>query len=418
MLSGVSSECPGLNLPKAILSIQGIDNLAGASGQHLMRVCIADSHVSWGGMGQFTTNLAKTLKGHSCEVVGLVTHEEDERTDEYKAIVDDYHYVGGLSKLRKYFGIGRIINRIQPDILLINHVGTVHFLLPLLRRQGVVSVIHSDQEDFYRIASIGTRYIDAWVAPSPRVQEGFNTYTKKRFANRVFVIPHGVDMDIEVPARVVPAQTRLKLVFIGALYRHKGVDLIPAIIRCLEARSVDVELTILGDGELRDWIQKELMEECADGIVRVKGVVSSLEVREELANADVLLLPTRIEAFGLAIAEAMAQGIVPVVSRLNGITDTIVDDQRTGFLVEPDDITGFVDAVELLYRNGHRMAEMGKAASAWARENLSLSLMGERYLSLFHSLAGSTAPREDTSENCVSMRHLRPSESSKRMSQK
>lgn len=351
-----------------------------------MKVLIANSHIPWGGLGRFTINLARTLKDQACEVVGLVTHERSEQANEYQAILDDYHFVGGSSKLQKYFETARIINRVAPDVLLINHVGTVHFLLPFVRPKSVVSVIHSDQEDFYRIGSTFAGYVNAWVAPTPRVQHGFNAYTRGKFADRVFVIPHGVDTNVGDVQRIASTNGRLRVIFVGALYRHKGVDLLPAIVRQLRTRGVDTELTVLGDGELREWLQNELQQETACGTARIRGVVSPNEVRNELANADVLLFPTRVEAFGLVIAEAMAQGVVPVVSHLSGITDTIVEHQRTGYLVERDDVEGFCDSIELLHKDECRLCEMRKATRESAQRRYSLDVMGLAYRSLFKRL--------------------------------
>ena len=352
-----------------------------------MKILIANTRVSWGGMGQYTINLAKSLKNQGCEIVGLVTHDAGERGEEYISVLDDYHHIAEVSKLRRYYEVARIINSVRPDILIVNYLGTVHYLLPFLRHCRVVSVIHSDQQDFYRIASIFASRVDAWVAPTPRVKEAFNAYTKGRCGRRITVIPHGVDTSTNRVQGIHCPNGRLKVIFIGALFRHKGVDLLPTIVRRLRANGIDMELVVLGDGELRGWLESELTQETVKGTVRIRGVVNSDEVRKELSKADVLLFPTRLEAFGLVIVEAMVQGVAPIVSHLPGITDMIVEHERTGYLVKLDDVDGFSKTIELLHKDRSKLRQIQQDARSSAQQKFSLDLMAQRYLDLFRSVS-------------------------------
>jgi glycosyltransferase involved in cell wall biosynthesis len=349
-----------------------------------MRVCIANSEIGWGGLGRFTMSLAQVLKQQGFEVHGVLTHGRGERGEEYAALLDSCHCMSGSSTVRRYLSTARTIHKMRPDILLINYLGTVHYLLPWIRHSRVISVIHSDQEDFYRIASIYADRVHAWVAPSTRVKEGFCRRTHGEYDDRVFVIAHGVDVHPEI--RTTSPHGALRLAFIGALYHHKGVDLLPAILRTLQKRRIPVRLSVLGGGELSDWLRGELCEEIRNGVVRIPGVVEHSEVQQELAHSDILLFPTRVEAFGLVIAEAMAKGVVPVVSHLPGITDTIVEHGKTGFLVDKDNVNGFVDQVEWLHDHRAILMHMREAAVTAAQERFSLDVMGLAYVRLIHSL--------------------------------
>jgi len=76
-------------------------------------------------------------------------------------------------------------------------------------------------------------------------------------------------------------------------------------------------------------------------------------------NADLVILPSRRESFGLVLAEAMAAGRPVVASRVGAIPEVVVDGS-TGLLIPPDDTTACADAIVSLLGNTDRMREMGR----------------------------------------------------------
>jgi glycosyltransferase involved in cell wall biosynthesis len=142
-------------------------------------------------------------------------------------------------------------------------------------------------------------------------------------------------------------------------------------------------MTLIGEGPLRGYLE---------GQFRVQGVIDQCEflgsvprhnVARRLRESGVFLLPTRIEGFGLTIVEAMLSGTVPVVSKLRGITDDIIDDNVTGMLIEPDDVKGFAKAIVHLLKNPKILRSMSDAARAVATERYSVGRMLDDYESLF-----------------------------------
>ncbi|MGA2826516.1 MAG: glycosyltransferase, partial [Streptosporangiaceae bacterium] len=65
-------------------------------------------------------------------------------------------------------------------------------------------------------------------------------------------------------------------------------------------------------------------------------------------DADVLITPSRTEAFGMVLIEAMASGLPVVASRVDGIPE-VVTDCETGFLTEPGDVAGFARKISKLF---------------------------------------------------------------------
>jgi glycosyltransferase involved in cell wall biosynthesis len=161
-------------------------------------------------------------------------------------------------------------------------------------------------------------------------------------ADDIYYIPFG----IPVPPRVRSAAAGpLRLIFAGRLDRQKGVLELPAIDASLRDRRVDVTWTIVGDGPDGNRMRAEWPESSR---VRYRGVLTNDETVACLACHDVFVLPTRSEGLPVALLEAMASGLVAVVSNIPGGVPDVVTAGVTGFLPEIGDIEGFADAIARL----------------------------------------------------------------------
>lgn len=350
-----------------------------------VNVLIVNSHIPFGGLGQYTITLAKNLKEKGYDVYGLVTHADSERYDEFVSSTKATKYTGRMNKVIKYFSIVNHIWNLKPDIILLNYNATVQFLLPILPKSKVVSVIHSDQSDFYRIAKINYRYVDMWITPTPRLKEQFIAYhSAVDVSDRVKVISHGVRPSVNPKKK--KNESTFNIVFIGMLYEHKGIDLLPEIFSQFYKTCPDSYFTIIGGGEKENELKDQFQQLGLTDVVTMIGIISSLEARKYLGKMDVMVFPTRVEAFGLVIAEAMMEGVVPIVTLLPGVTDAIIEDKETGCLIAKDDIEGFVNSLKDLYDDRQKLLEMGINTRDNALMQFTDEHMIEEYISLFSTL--------------------------------
>lgn len=161
------------------------------------------------------------------------------------------------------------------------------------------------------------------------------------------------------------------LLFVGRIQPLKGLDVAIAALAQLERD--DAELVVVGGpsglsgpGEL----------------ARVRALAEDLGVRDRVQfvlpqphhllstwyrAADVVLVPSRSESFGLVALEAAACGAPVVASDVGGLR-TIVDDGRTGFLVEPRDPSAFAIAVDELLADPALAASLGAAGAERSRD--------------------------------------------------
>ena len=90
------------------------------------------------------------------------------------------------------------------------------------------------------------------------------------------------------------------------------------------------------------------------------------EIREKLALADIMLMPSELESFGLAALEAMACEVVPIATRVGGVPE-VIEHGKSGFLADVGDVATMARyAVELL-SDKNLLQEMAKASRAVAQ---------------------------------------------------
>ena len=102
--------------------------------------------------------------------------------------------------------------------------------------------------------------------------------------------------------------------------------------------------------------------------------------------ADVFALPTAREGLPNVLLEAMASGVPPVITRLEGVTDWIVTPGVTGELVPSVDSKAFADAIGRLLSSRDRREAMGAAARAHVAANFSLAATAQQTFEVYQEL--------------------------------
>ena len=198
------------------------------------------------------------------------------------------------------------------------------------------------------------------------ISEYLRDVTQREFEIRrpVEVIPNFVNCDVFNPAngkcRREEFAPRGEKILVH-LSNFRPVKRVPDVIEIfgLVRREIPAKLLMIGDGPDRtvaEWMVRE-KKLSADVIFLGK----QNQVQDLLNCADVLLLPSDIESFGLAALEAMASGVPAICSRVGGVPEVLRDGVE-GFLVEARDVkTMAARALEIL-TNPERQAEMSRAA--------------------------------------------------------
>ena len=229
-------------------------------------------------------------------------------------------------------------------------------------------------------------------------------YTKGLATNlvsedRILILPVSLDTLKFKKDENLKKSNDFKILFCGRLIKLKGPDIALMILNDLvnNKKCQNIKLTIIGEGDFRqDLIEIIQLYELKD-YVELLGEMTQEEVLEQMSLCDVFVLPGihepithRAETQGLVIQEAQSMGLPVVVSDAGGMKYGLVDGE-TGFVVRENDIKGFSDKIEYLYRNSTIREEMGIRARKFAVENYDIKILGEKLEKIFYNQLNSSS---------------------------
>jgi len=176
----------------------------------------------------------------------------------------------------------------------------------------------------------------------------------------------------------------LQVLTVARLVQRKGLDGLLRAIALL--RNVSLQLTIQGSGRAEAFLQQLAVSlGIADRVI-----FSGFRAREFLPPvyqaADVFVMPSRSESFGLAVLEAMACGLPVIVSRVGGMVD-FVEDGVNGLVVPPDDPGRLAEAIRRLAHDPALRARMGRRNAEQTRSQYTWEGVVEAYVTVYDRLA-------------------------------
>ncbi len=210
-------------------------------------------------------------------------------------------------------------------------------------------------------------------------------------SDRIFHAWNTVDLEgVAAAARAAAAQrpaltpkyrlAERNLLYVGTLLERKGVPELVAATMEAESHGTDWALHLAGAGPLRPQLEQQVSAAGLEARVRFHGHLPPEGVFELLGVADGFFLPTKQEAWGLVINEAMACGVPVVVSPWAGATRDLVTDGETGYVVEPSDHRRLVEIMSKLAAGDPGCAEVGRAGYVAVRSKASLDKSAEGFV--------------------------------------
>jgi glycosyltransferase involved in cell wall biosynthesis len=224
--------------------------------------------------------------------------------------------------------------------------------------RAVIYMLHGDNDYYYDLAVRHDPVVHAFIAYSRRMYDSLLERLPHR-ADTIFHLPYGV----AIPGHLRrPSAGPLRAVFAGRFEQHqKGIFDLPEIDRALQARGVYVAWTIAGGGPDGEELKRRW---AFNPHVQWKGCLTAADLPRVYVEQDLFVLPTRFEGFPVALLEAMAVGVVPIVSRIESGVPEVVTDDRTGVMPPVGDIAAFADAIDRLNTDRARLEAMSASARA------------------------------------------------------
>jgi phosphatidyl-myo-inositol dimannoside synthase len=266
-------------------------------------------------------------------------------------------------------------------VVVVLHTHLAPVTLPLIARGARLLVFLHGTEAWRRLTSLERAAFDRaalLIAPSQFTAAQFQSFNPD-VAIPIAVCPPGVD----VPASPSGRRSSLSALIVGRMAseeRYKGHDVLLDLWPRVLARVPGALLTIAGEGDDRDRLERRAHDEGLAPHVRFTGRVTDGELRDLYATCRVFVLPSRREGFGIVLLEAMRAG-KPCIAAA-GAPSEIVQHGITGLIVDPDKPHEMEDALVSLLADEDRAASLGLAGFHRVRREFTAGRFADGFRSL------------------------------------
>lgn len=218
---------------------------------------------------------------------------------------------------------------------------------------------------------------DQLVAVSEALRKSVEVLAQPK--REIRVIYMGCDIGVFRPDEAARKRTREFLgispkekiiLFVGRLVRAKGVFELVEAFSQLRSRLPKTHLVLLGDDRDRLRLENQVRQKGLNDVVHFIGVRPHSEMPSWLNAADLFVLPSHNEGLPNVVVEAMACGIPVVATNVGGIPE-VIEDKRSGLLIEKGDIHSLASAIEDLLRRDEKRKEMGTYGRSVIERNFS-----------------------------------------------
>lgn len=266
--------------------------------------------------------------------------------------------ISSVSKLRK------IINTEKPDIVHLHGIraGWLGYLSLLGLNNKIIYTEHLYTKDYHlknsireKIQLAGLKKIanraDLIITPSNAVKGFLEKITK----NKIIMIPNGL-ADFYKKSRIKTGNT---LGFVGSLNHQKGLENLIEAMGIVAKSYPRVLLEVIGSGPLERNLKLKIKREKLTNNIKLIGSVA--DIGPYLAKWKFLVVPSISESFGQVVLEA-AMFSKPVIATLVGGLPEVIKDNKTGILVEKNNIGDLSKAITRLINNSKLASKLGLSA--------------------------------------------------------
>ena len=351
-----------------------------------MKILCITNHLNTGGITSYALTLYGGLKKRGHDV--YIASSGGEVLPKFAAAGITYIHIPiktkkeiSLKIIFSAFKLSGIIKKNKIDIIH-SHSRTTQVLGCLLERLTGARHIFTCHGFFKR--RLLRRVFPCWpkrvIAISQQVKEHFIDDFKLD-EGRIAVIHNGIDVDrfrSQNPEAGIQVRASLGIgdgPLVGIIARLSDVKghkyLVEAMLKVLE-RYPAANLLIVGEGKTQKALTAQVL---SLGISKNVFFVPEIpDTAAALSAMDIFVMPSLQEGLGLALMEAMAQGLAVIGSNIGGIK-TLIQDGRRGLLAEPADSSSIAKAILTLLNDPAKMSELGKEAQNFIQNNFSQEKM-------------------------------------------
>jgi glycosyltransferase involved in cell wall biosynthesis len=335
--------------------------------------------------------LLPALRERGFDIRVVVLHEGEPGAEEFASRLDgagvpvDRLRISGPGGPRTLARLTRIVRRQRPDIL---HTHLVHadFHGLVAGRLARVPVLVSTKHGFNpfregRLFATADRAVARLADVHVAISAGLARYLEERegFDASSFEIVH---YGIEPGPDPAPLPGAPRLAIVGRLIPIKGHDVLLRALAAVRRDMPELTLEVAGDGPLETELRSTVTRLGLDDVVSFLGHVEHVE--PVFGRAEVVVVPSHGEGFGMVALEAMERGRPVIASAVGGLPE-IVEDGRTGLLIRSGDVDALSAALRELAGDPARAGVMGASGRARALQAFSQERCTARVAELYRA---------------------------------
>lgn len=325
-------------------------------------------------------------------VVVMNDHVDPEMASELNSIAVPTYYLGrpeGSRDPRYIASLKNIIRTHQVSLIHSHSRGSKYWSVLCRGIKPAIKLVHTLHDTRIKMKSpevlLHNLTIDVTIAISRAVADEAHSLRIRR----VKQINNGIPTSHFRSICTRPWESPARVISVGRISpEKKGQDvLIRAIMRCID-RGFDIECTLVGSPATGDLESLPILEDLASSLGirnRIHFIQGRTNVAPLLANANIFVLPSRWEGFGLALVEAMAVGLPVIAANVDGPAE-IVTDGIDGLLFKPGSDAQLAEKVAMLINSPALAEKLRKSGSAKSRE-YDISRMRNEYMAVYDRLA-------------------------------
>lgn len=170
---------------------------------------------------------------------------------------------------------------------------------------------------------------------------------------------------------------------VGRLSPEKGIDVLIDAMAVLSVRHPDMKAVLLGEGPSRAALEKKISDAGLTDKILLPGF--RRDAKNYMRYFDVFVLPSLTEGLPIVLLEAMASRVPVVAASVGGVPE-VIGRSEYGLLVEPNDSTGLVNAVDKVYTGEIPVYDLVNRAYQRLHEHYSSKQMAVSYLALYRDV--------------------------------
>lgn len=281
--------------------------------------------------------------------------------------------------------LGRVLRDAKPDVIHAHDpmaVALTAMALQMPNGHGAAPyVVAARRVDFHlkrhAFSKWKYRHVNRFIAASRTIADILEADGIAR--DRIRIVHDGVNVGVIDKLDVVDAHATFWLPHgapivgnVAALAPHKGQRHLVAAAARVVRELPDVRFLIVGEGELRETLEKQIKSLALDRHVFLTGFRA--DALSLIKSFDLLAMSSVTEGLGSVVLEAMACRRAVVATRAGGLPE-VVDDGQTGLLVPPQDDDALAQAIVSLLRDPSRRRAMGEAGYERVAQEFSIEKM-------------------------------------------